>query len=263
MAQGKHAPPKAPAARPRRAQARRVRSAAKARRRESARRARRARRGLAVLAVVCVLALAAGFLLQSLLPAPVSAAADERVSTSMVRISEVMTSNASAVRADNGQYHGLGGSGQHRRHRRLPQGLHAAQRRRRPRAAHLSGHHPRPGRIPSYLLRRHAEKRRRLRAARALPPQRLRRDPRPLRRRGRARGRRGCARAGAQSRLPPRPADGAWGVSGDYTPGLPNTLERPPLPGRRSRRQPAGHLRGLLAPTAPTPAAPTASATTT
>ena len=109
MAQGKHAsPPKAPAARPqRRAQARpRPQAAAKgakgAKKRPQS--APGSRRGLAILAVVCVLALTAGFLLQSLLPAPVSAAVDERVSTSMVRISEVMTSNASAVRADNGQF---------------------------------------------------------------------------------------------------------------------------------------------------------------
>ena len=109
MAQGKHASPqKAPAARPqRRAQARpRPQAAAKgakgAKKRPQS--APGSRRGLAILAVVCVLALTAGFLLQSLLPAPVSAAVDERVSTSMVRISEVMTSNASAVRADNGQF---------------------------------------------------------------------------------------------------------------------------------------------------------------
>ena len=109
MAQGKHASPqKAPAARPqRRAQARpRPQAAAKgakgAKKRPQS--APGSRRGLAILAVVCVLALTAGFLLQSLLPAPVSAAVDERVSTSMVRLSEVMTSNASAVRADNGQF---------------------------------------------------------------------------------------------------------------------------------------------------------------
>ncbi len=109
MAQGKHASPQtAPAARSqRRAQARpRPQSAARgakgAKKRPQS--APGSRRGLAVLAVVCALALAAGFLLQSMLPAPVSAAADERVSTSMVRISEVMTSNASALRADNGQF---------------------------------------------------------------------------------------------------------------------------------------------------------------
>ncbi len=99
---GKHTSnTKAPAGRPRPAGAARSARRAQASR---ASRPRAASRGLAVLAVVCVLALAAGFLLQSFLPAPVSAAVEERVSTSMVRISEVMTSNASAFRADNGQY---------------------------------------------------------------------------------------------------------------------------------------------------------------
>ena len=103
MPTGKHTSnTKAPAARPRPAGA--SRSARRAQTSRSPRPPQGAHRGLAILAVVCVLALTAGFLLQSFLPAPVSAAVDERLSTSMVRISEVMTSNASAFQADNGQY---------------------------------------------------------------------------------------------------------------------------------------------------------------
>ena len=108
MAQGKHASPqKAPAARPqRRAQARpRPQAAAKgakgAKKRPQS--APGSRRGLAILAVVCAGA-DGRFFAAKPAPRPVSAAVDERVSTSMVRISEVMTSNASAVRADNGQF---------------------------------------------------------------------------------------------------------------------------------------------------------------
>ncbi|HIR06760.1 MAG TPA: lamin tail domain-containing protein, partial [Candidatus Pullichristensenella stercoripullorum] len=112
MPTGKHTSnTKAPAARPRPAEASRSarpagasRSARPPQASRSARPPQGAHRGLAILAVVCVLALTAGFLLQSFLPAPVSAAVDERLSTSMVRISEVMTSNASAFQADNGQY---------------------------------------------------------------------------------------------------------------------------------------------------------------
>ena len=75
---GKHTSnTKAPAGRPRPAGAARSARRAQASR---ASRPRAASRGLAVLAVVCVLALAAGFLLQSFLPAPVSAAVEERVS---------------------------------------------------------------------------------------------------------------------------------------------------------------------------------------
>ena len=113
MAAGKHASPEnARAARPQgRAQApqgarasRAAQAPRNARRAKTAGAAHPSRRGTAVLAAVCVLALAAGFLLQSFLPAPVSVSADERVSSSMVRLSEVMSSNASAVKADNGQY---------------------------------------------------------------------------------------------------------------------------------------------------------------
>ena len=112
MPTGKHTSnTKAPAARPRPAGASRSarpagasRSARPPQASRSPRPPQGAHRGLAILAVVCVLALTAGFLLQSFLPAPVSAAVDERLSTSMVRISEVMTSNASAFQADNGQY---------------------------------------------------------------------------------------------------------------------------------------------------------------
>ena len=113
LAAGKHASPEnARAARPRgRAQApqgarasRAAQAPRNARRAKTAGAAHPSRRGTAVLAAVCMLALAAGFLLQSFLPVPVSVSADERVSSSMVRLSEVMSSNASAVKADNGQY---------------------------------------------------------------------------------------------------------------------------------------------------------------
>lgn len=67
-------------------------------------RRRRNQRGPALLAVVCALALAAGFLLEDFLPRDGRAAKEEAASTSMVRISEVMSSNDSALQNDAGQY---------------------------------------------------------------------------------------------------------------------------------------------------------------
>ena len=62
------------------------------------------RRGVAVLAAICALALAAGFLLDAYMPGLDSAASGEAASPSPVRISEVMTSNASAYKNDLGAY---------------------------------------------------------------------------------------------------------------------------------------------------------------
>ena len=65
------------------------------------RRGGRSRGGMAALAGVCVLALAAGFLLEEFLPR--QSAADAAVSTSGVRLSEVMADNASAHRDESGR----------------------------------------------------------------------------------------------------------------------------------------------------------------
>ena len=73
-------------------------------RKKPARRVDASRRSLAVLAAVCALALAAGFLLEEFMPRGIEAAGEEVVSTSMVRISEVMSSNDSALQSDNGQF---------------------------------------------------------------------------------------------------------------------------------------------------------------
>ena len=97
MSAGRHASPEsARSARPRAAKGARFSKASRA--------PQGSRRGAAVLAAVCALALAAGFLLQSLLPAPVGAAVEERVSASAVRISEVMTANESAFAGEDGRY---------------------------------------------------------------------------------------------------------------------------------------------------------------
>ena len=97
MSAGRHASPEGTrSARPRAAKGARFSKASRA--------PQGSRRGAAVLAAVCALALAAGFLLQSLLPAPVGAAVEERVSASAVRISEVMTANESAFAGEDGRY---------------------------------------------------------------------------------------------------------------------------------------------------------------
>ena len=97
MSAGRHASPEGTrSARPRAAKGARSSKASRA--------PQGSRRGAAVLAAVCALALAAGFLLQSLLPAPVGAAVEERVSASAVRISEVMTANESAFAGEDGRY---------------------------------------------------------------------------------------------------------------------------------------------------------------
>ena len=97
MSAGRHASPEGTrSARPRAAKGARSSKASRA--------PQGSRRGAAVLAAVCALALAAGFLLQSLLPAPVGAAVEERVSASALRISEVMTANESAFAGEDGRY---------------------------------------------------------------------------------------------------------------------------------------------------------------
>ena len=97
MSAGRHASPEG-------ARSARPRAAKGARSSKASRAPQGSRRGAAVLAAVCALALAAGFLLQSLLPAPVGAAVEERVSASAVRISEVMTANESAFAGEDGRY---------------------------------------------------------------------------------------------------------------------------------------------------------------
>lgn len=73
-----------------------------ARRSASGRRGSSQKKSIAAVAVVCAIALAAGFLLQETSVKSVEAAAQETVSSSMVRISEVMTSNDGAVSSDAG-----------------------------------------------------------------------------------------------------------------------------------------------------------------
>ena len=97
MSAGRHASPEG-------TRSARPRAAKGARSSKTSRAPQGSRRGAAVLAAVCALALAAGFLLQSLLPAPVGAAVEERVSASAVRISEVMTANESAFAGEDGRY---------------------------------------------------------------------------------------------------------------------------------------------------------------
>ena len=101
MAAGKHASPKGAR------HARAEKAAQSARAPKSAKRkssAKGSRRGMAALAAVCVLALAAGFLLQSVFSVSSGVAVEERASDSPLRFSEVMTANASAFAAEDGQY---------------------------------------------------------------------------------------------------------------------------------------------------------------